>query len=46
VVALALRSGISVREWLDGDERELSTALHLMDNTEAERIPRGPQMSG
>lgn len=38
MVALALRTGIPVREWLEGDERALRTALELLD--EADRNSR------
>lgn len=45
VVALAIRSGISVREWVEGDERALDTALELLTENQPTRSG-GPQMSG
>jgi hypothetical protein len=34
-----------VREWLDGDEREVATALELL-NTTPDRARAGPVTSG
>lgn len=45
MTALAIRSGIPVREWLDGDDRALHTALALLTEGQADRAS-GPQMSG
>lgn len=47
MVALALSSGIPVREWLEGDERALHTALALLtENDRPSRMRGGRQMSG
>jgi hypothetical protein len=45
VVALALRSGIPVREWLDGDIRDVLTAVELYHGEDREGHG-GPVMSG
>lgn len=46
-MALAIRTGIPVREWLSGDERDLLTAIELLaEEGPPDRDGRGRQMSG
>jgi hypothetical protein len=48
VVALSMNTGIPFREWAEGDERALHTALELLTENDdgPSRMREGPQMSG